>query len=187
MSMKNARTSASAVLLLSWSLTASARSGGAQQPGATPRTPTELTVIGCIMRIDTSALRPGTTDTGETRSAQKGTPSGFVLKDAAVATASTSTKGPVATKSEREFQLVKTDVPFEKFAGHQVEAKGRLGSGDASRDAGSGGSSAAAGGSSASGDRQGQLPETAGSYQNVLHVTSLRSLSGTCPPPGGGR
>jgi hypothetical protein len=183
MRITNVRSLVAAGLLLCCSR-AVAQGAAAQQPGAAPLKRTEVRVIGCLVRVENGAWRPGAFVSGASKSAQTLPPSGFVLKDAALATAPAGSSGPVATKSEREFQLVKTDVPLKDFAGQQVEVKGRLASGGGSHGPADLSPTSTGTGASSS-DQQSQAAETAGSYQNVLQVTSLRSLSASCPPQGG--
>src|SRR3954453_7642274 len=104
-----------------------AQSGGAhQQPEAANST--EVTVIGCLMPLDDSAWRPGTS-AGADRSATLSS-AGFALKDAAIVSPSSGASGEVSKRSEREFHLAKTKVQLQKFSGQQIEVKARLGSGD---------------------------------------------------------
>jgi hypothetical protein len=185
MATKNATSLLFTGLLLSYSLGASAQHGDAQQPGSTAQDASDVTVIGCLMRVDTSGRGPGTYH--DRSSSQLPPSSGFVLKDAAIATAPTGTSGAVATKSEREFRLLKTDVPLKKFAGQQVEVKGRLGSGGGSPDAAPEGTPTATKGSGSGSAADSRAAGTSGRGYNMLQVTSVRALSPACPPPGGER
>jgi hypothetical protein len=144
----------------------------APQSGSSPQASTDVTVIGCVVRLDDSARRPGTTSGAGAASSRSPASSGFALKDAAIMSAPEGAKGAVATRSEREFRLLKTDVKLEKFAGKQVELKAQL-----VADGPSGEKPAAHGAASAG--RNGS------SDGNSLRVTAVRALGDTCPAQGG--
>jgi hypothetical protein len=187
MATKNATCLLLTGLLLYGSLGASAQRGDDQQPARTPQDATDVTMIGCLMRVDTSGWGPGTPHQEQSSPSRLPPSSGFVLKDAAMATAPTGTSGGIATKSEREYRLLKTDVPLEKFAGQQVEVKGRLGPAGRSPDTASGAAPKATRGTGggAAADSQRQAVSTSGGDHNMLQITSVRALSTSCPPPGG--
>jgi hypothetical protein len=154
---------ATAVPLWSAATEASQQPQSPEPSAAAHATPREILVVGCLVRLDDSARRPGF---GEgTRSDVPGQPesSGFALKDAAEIKEPVTTSGPIRTKSEREFRLVKADVAFADHVAHQVEIKGRL---------------LTPGGSP---DQAAPAP----THSNMIEATAVRSISSTCPAQGG--
>lgn len=138
------------------------------QPGekanAQSMTTDEVTLIGCLVRLDTSAWRAGTTDPIPAGHAGQLPSSGYALKDAIQPTGPVPESGPVQTRSEREFGLAKGDVSVDRFAGHQVVIKGRLASTPNS-----------------------QPPADASptpGHDSMIEVIDVRSLSPSCPPRG---
>ena len=167
---------AAAVVMLCWTVIGSAQS---QQQGTTgkpgdPSDNPEITVIGCLLRTDRSAWRPGTSNHTAPGESPKGK-SGLVLKDAAVWTGPAPT-GPVVIRSEREFSLIHDkNVKLEKSVGRQVEIKGKLladATGTTGRQTGQ-----------PSGRGSGENAATPPPRVNVLQVTALRPISDDCPPP----
>jgi hypothetical protein len=158
----------------------SAQSAPAQEDAA------EVIVIGCLVRLDNTALRPGPGTTSAARRDSQNPPSsGFALKDAAIVPRPTSATGSVATRSEREFRLVKTELDLQKFAGQQVEVKARV-VGDSLHAADT--ASAKTGpderGQPAE-QRPGSDTRAPNETANTLRLTAVRVLSRTCPAPGG--
>jgi hypothetical protein len=100
-----------------------------ETPAEQTAQPAEVTLVGCLMRIDTSAWRPGTSDTTPAGSGRTDVSSGFALKDAAIASSADQTRGPIDTRSAREFSVAKGEVKVDGFAGHQVEVKGHVSGG----------------------------------------------------------
>jgi hypothetical protein len=122
----------------------------------------DVTVIGCLVRLDTSALRPGTSDPIPSGHPGQPVSAGYALKEA-IATAAEPERGPVATRSDREFGIAKGDVSVDRFAGHQVVIKGRL--------------------ISTGGDAVDKALPVPG-HDVLIDVTSVRSISDSCPPRG---
>jgi hypothetical protein len=142
-----------------------AQQGGRPAQADASSTASETTLIGCVVRLDTSARRPGTSDPIPAGHPGQPASSGFALKDAIVSTGEEPARGPIETRSEREFGIARGKVSVERSAGQQVLIKGRLTStarsGDASADA---------------------KPAVPG-HNAMIDVTAVRSLSDTCPPP----
>jgi hypothetical protein len=140
----------------------------------------EVTFVGCLVRIDTGAWRPGTTDTVPAGSGRSTLSSGYALKDAAVASIAPNAAGPIDTRSGREFGVQKGDVKVDRFAGHQVEIKGRL---TGSIESPGRDTLAAVEVGTSGGDRDPAAPDGARrSNSGRIAVTAIRSLSDTCPP-----
>ena len=137
----------------------------------------ELTMIGCLVRIDTGAWRPGTTDTVPAGPGRRTSSSGYALKDAAVASIAPNAAGPIDTRSGREFGVQKGEVKVDRFAGHQVEITGRLTLSieSPSRDAPTADMVGTSG-------RDPAALDAARSSSGTIAVTAIRSLSDTCPP-----
>jgi hypothetical protein len=133
----------------------------------------EVVLVGCLVRIDTSARRPGTTGSTPPGKSVRAAASGFALKDAAVAKEGAT--GPVATKSEQEVAIAKSDkVDLAAHVNRQVEVKGRLGGQASDGRGGPAGASA-----TAAGGQSGSSSPTARDAD--FHVTSIRTISDTCP------
>jgi hypothetical protein len=143
----------------------SAQQAQPRAQAADSSTGAEVTVIGCLVRLDTSARRPGTSD--RIPSGRPGQPasSGYALKDALVSTGEEPATGPVATRSDREFGLAKGDVDVERFAGHQVVIKGRLPG-------------------TAANERSADASHPTPSHDAMIEVRAVRSISASCPPRG---
>lgn len=137
----------------------------AQAPANAAPTATEMTVIGCLVRLDTSAWRPGTSDQMPASHPGQPASAGYALKDAAESTGAAPETGPVDTRSDREFGIVKGSVNVEGFAGHQVVIKGRP-------------TSTASPGAAPAAARQ---PP---GHDLMIDVTAIRSISDACPPRG---
>jgi hypothetical protein len=186
MRIGNLTTLRSAGVLLCCSIVASGEHSSAAQSQPAQENGAEVIVIGCVVRLDDSAFRPGTTSGSRRTSSRNPPSSGFVLKDAAIVPQPTGTTGSVQTNSEREFHLVKSEFALEKFAGQQVEVKARVVAGDAPGEA-------AAPSTTTSGDEGGRSAdkrpgaETRGPNEtaSMLRVTAARALSRTCPAQGG--
>ena len=142
-----------------------AQYGSAQQAAAPQGSQEqEVVLVGCLVRIDTSARRPGTTGSTPPGKPVRPANSGFGLKDVAVASKEGAT-GPVATRSEQEVALAKSDkVDLAAHLNRQVEIKGRTGPGA----------------SPADGRQSGNVSSSGG--DSDFHVTSIRTISDTCPP-----
>jgi len=142
----------------------------------------DLTIVGCLMRTDRSANRPGTSFSSTNGAgsgpaiANGGAGSGFVLKDAAIAThaePATATAGAAhaASGGFQEFRLITTDNTLN-LAGHvntHVEVRGRLvvpGTRDSAA--------------------SGAAPRAEGPRLNIganaVTVTAIRTLAPDCPP-----
>jgi hypothetical protein len=174
----------SAAMLLCCSIFVSGVRSSATQSGPAQENAAEVIVIGCLVRLDNSAWRPGTTSGARRSSSRNPALSGFALKDAVIVPRPARATGLVATRSEREFQLVKTDLEVEKFVRQQVELKARLVGRD-SLDAGAA-TSTTTSRDTQSADRSHESGTRAPNQTaNLLRVTSARALSRTCPPPGG--
>jgi hypothetical protein len=146
----------------------------------------DVVIVGCLMRTDRSANRPGTSyssTNGEGRGpalANGGAGSGFVLKDAAVAThAEPASATPGAAHAARggfqEFRVIAPNDANAKLnlAEHvntQVEVRGRLVVPEAP-DSAAGGAGAVAG-------------PRLNIGANAVTVTAIRTLAPTCPPAG---
>lgn len=130
---------------------------------AQPVSRSEVSIVGCLVRKDTSALRPGTSGTTPPVSGPSHTRLGFVLKEAAIWKGTSPPSGQVNTHSDREFGLTTDkDVKLDEHANHQVEIKGWLVS---------------------SKDPEHQaLPLPPTHDGNVIQIVSIRSLSDECPP-----
>ena len=124
----------------------------------------ELTLIGCLVRLDRSAWRPGTSDTIPAGHRGQPASSGYALKEALVSTGDEPKTGPVATRSDREFGIAKGDVSVSRFAGHQVVIKGRLTSTATATDPAINAKPASPG------------------HDAMINVTAIRTLSESCPP-----
>ena len=124
----------------------------------------EVTVIGCVVQLDRSAWRPGTSDSIPAGHPGQPASSGYALKDALVSTGDEPKSGPVATRSDREFGIAKGDVSVERFAGHQVVIKGRL--------------TSTAKASEPASDPKRPSP----GHDAMIEVTAVRTLSDSCPP-----
>jgi hypothetical protein len=181
--MRTANVTQAARALLCCSMMAAIQPTRANQSAPAQQNGPEVIVIGCLVRLDDSNWRPGTTASAGGRSSPPS--SGFALKDAAVVPQPTAVTGMVATKSEREFRLPKTDVALEKFEGRQVELKGRLIGGD-SQDAGEASMKTGRGAATPSADAHPAADSRASNQTgNTLQVTAARALSQTCPAQGG--
>jgi hypothetical protein len=123
----------------------------------------EVSIVGCLVRKDTSALRPGTSGTTPPVSGAVQTTLGFVLKEAAIWKGTSPPSGQVSTHSDREFGLTTNkDVGLDEHANHQVEIRGWL--------------------VSASDPEHEVLPLPPTHDGNVIQIVSIRSLSDECPP-----
>ena len=129
-------------------------------------TPDGMAVTGCLVRLDTSAWRPGTSDAIPAGHRGQPVSSGYALKEAVESTGAEPATGPVATRSDREFGIAKGDVSVGGFAGHQVVINGRL--------------TSIVPGSAAAADRT-HLPP---GHNAMIDVTAIRSISASCPPRG---
>ena len=126
---------------------------------------TEMTVVGCLVRLDTSAWRPGTSDQIPAGHRGQLSSAGYALKDAAESTGAAPETGPIDTRSDREFGIAKGSVSVERFAGHQVVITGRP------MTTASNGEVPAA---------ENQPP----GHDLMIDVTAIRSISDECPPRG---
>ena len=125
----------------------------------------EITVVGCLVRLDTSAWRPGTTDPVPAGHPGQPVSSGYAVKNAAVVSSDRApATGPVSTRSDREFGIVKGDVNVAGFAGHQVEITGRLTS------------------TAPAGDSSTDATRVSPGQDVLIDVSAVRSISDDCPP-----
>lgn len=141
--------------------------------------PQEVTIVGCLVRTDRSAWRPGTTGSTDPGKSPKSA-SGLVVKKAA-------TSPEASRHSEREVRLKVEGVDVDEHVGHQVEVKGTFPVGadptssastapaTTSQSGGAGASSSATGTTSTS------LPRLS-ERDNELRVTAIRTLDAACPP-----
>jgi hypothetical protein len=92
----------------------------------------EVTLIGCLVRTDTSARRPGTTGSTPPGESERQANAGFALKHAAAAAKPAA--GAVDTHSSAEVSVAATGkVDLAAHVNHQVEIKGHMGKGSAQR------------------------------------------------------
>jgi hypothetical protein len=113
----------------------------------------EITMVGCLMRTDTSAWRPGPGTAHESGNERK-PQLAFVLKSAA--------DSPEAVKgSRREIGLRVEGMKIDEHVKHIVEVKGRLGDGSTTDDGKSSLRTLSEGG-------------------NPLQVKSIRTLKANC-------
>lgn len=125
------------------------QSPATQPPASTPK---EVMLIGCLVRTDTSALRPGTTGSTPPGETEQQANAGFALKQAAPAAKPAT--GAVDTHSSAEVSIAAAaNVDLAPHVDHQVEVKGHMGKGAAHR----------------TGDTD-------------FQVTSIRTISETCQP-----
>jgi hypothetical protein len=179
----------SAAMLLCCSIFASGVRSNATQSGPAQENAAEVIVIGCLVRLDNSAWRPGTASGAGRGASRNPALSGFALKDAVIVQGpprATGATGLVATRSEREFRLVKTDLELEleKFVGQQVEVKARPVGSD-SLDAGAATSTTTSRDTQTADRGHESGTRAVNQTANLLRVISARALSRTCPPPGG--
>jgi hypothetical protein len=133
------------------------------QANRQPASGSEVSVVGCLVRTDTSARRPGTSGTTLPAPAAYPTRLGFALKEAIVWTGAPISTGPVETRSTREFGLTTNkDIRLGHHANHQVEIRGWLVS---SRD-----------------PDHDVLPLPPSHDGNFIRIDSVRTLSDHCPP-----
>ena len=117
----------------------------AQAPAA-PATAAEVTIVGCLVRTDSSAHRPGTSYSstngkgGSPALANGGAGSGLALKDAAVVTKHEAASTPAEEKAAghaglQEFRALSGEAKpkLDEHVGTEVEVQGRLLGADASR------------------------------------------------------
>jgi hypothetical protein len=81
----------------------------------------EVTVVGCLRRIDTSGNRAGTTGSTPPATSFRAE-SGFALKRAQLM----KDGKPLGVAPEREFGLATKDVKLDAYDKHQVEIKGHF-------------------------------------------------------------
>ena len=101
---------------------------GAISQTAESSTSRDVTVVGCLVRIDRSNWRPGTTGStppgGSVRDRHP-----YALKEAELWKEATPPSGAVATHSDQEFAVsADPEFDFESHANHQVEVKGQVSS-----------------------------------------------------------
>ena len=101
---------------------------GAASQTAEPAASRDVSVVGCLVRIDRSNWRPGTTgSTPPGGSAKDRHP--YALKQAEIWKESTPPSGSVTTHSDQEFAVsADPEFDFESHANHQVEVKGQVSS-----------------------------------------------------------
>lgn len=96
----------------------------AQQPpsrDADGRADKPVTITGCLVEVDRSNWRPGTTGSTERGQTPKQSP-GFVLKNVATKDSATAQ----SKRSEREVAVTAETVDLTPHAGHEVEVTGRF-------------------------------------------------------------
>lgn len=159
------------VLLLPLALaTSHARTMHAQSNAAAPQTQPseeveEITVVGCLRRLDTSGRRAGTTGSTPPATSYRAE-SGFTLKNAQVM----KDGKPVGVAPEREFGLATKDVKLDPYDKHQVEIKGHFVPDDEQP-----------GGTKADKPKASDLRSLTVGGNDIL-VRSIRSLAPDCPP-----
>jgi hypothetical protein len=132
----------------------------------------KLTVVGCLVRTDTSAWRSGTSGNTPAASSEK-VSSGFSLKDALEWTDAKPPTGPVRTRSEREFEVVSEgDIDLGDHQDRQVVIKGTF----------IGGMRVPTAAVGTSGSTDARIDRPYAPEGRVLRVESIQSLSDTCPP-----
>ena len=130
MQTKAASLTAGALMVVAIVSSATAQSPvpGATSQTAEASTSRDVTVIGCLVRIDRSNWRPGTTGSTPPGGSVKDRHP-YALKEAAIWAESTPPSGSVATHSDQEFALsADPEFDFESHANHQVEVKGQVSS-----------------------------------------------------------
>jgi len=146
--------------LVSMSQQATSSQAGHNNP---PVGESEVSVVGCLLRADTSAWRAGTSGTTSAIPAPSPSTLGFVLKEATIWTAAQAPSGPVTTRSDREFGLTSDkNVRLRRYSNQQVEIKGWLVS---SRD-----------------PSNTVFPLPPSHDGNIIKIDSVRTLSEECPP-----
>jgi hypothetical protein len=160
-----------ALALVTWMCTLAVGDGSVLQSGTaptagkeSPSTEADVTVVGCLVRTEKSGGKPGSSATGPGERSESSV--GLVLKEAVVWTDEAPPKGPMTTRSDREFGLRNPrNGDVKVHAGHQVEVKGRL---RRTVDV------------APNGKIEQSPPPAAGGH--VIEIASVRSLSDNCPP-----